>query len=289
VLEAVHWLRKRIIAYYDAMAPIIAHSFAETPFVYAAFPNGFTHDPTWHGPVGDDAGKDEKTIRRNAQKRHIPVPCINGRRSTRTCRHPKARDRRDECGTAPQEAVRALQAEGLSQREACSLVKCPCKTAQNRLRKPREDAQLREQLEALAAFRVSSLDDHAAARGHCGQLVENSPDLSGFALGSSAAPQAACALRSRPQWCPSPRRTSGGPSISLHDRLNFGRPFRAMVIVDDFRRKCLAVEVVFFVRQARRHPRQCAPQFKRWKREAKTAFHRPIGRNGRQRAYTRAA
>ncbi|HEV2262046.1 MAG TPA: integrase core domain-containing protein, partial [Candidatus Rubrimentiphilum sp.] len=31
----------------------------------------------------------------------------------------------------------------------------------------------------------------------------------------------------------------------LHDRLNLGRPIRAMVVVDDFTRECLAIEVAF--------------------------------------------
>jgi putative transposase len=46
--------------------------------------------------------------------------------------------------------VRALQAEGLSQRQACTLVSCPRKTVQYRLRKPPQDPQLRDQLRTIA-------------------------------------------------------------------------------------------------------------------------------------------
>jgi DNA primase len=61
MLEAVGSLRERVVAYYQTIAPVIANSFADTPLVYAAFPNGFTHPPTWHGPLAHDF-KDQQTI-----------------------------------------------------------------------------------------------------------------------------------------------------------------------------------------------------------------------------------
>lgn len=145
--------------------------------------------------------------------------------------------------------MRALQAEGLSQRQACGLVHCPRKTAQYCLRKPPEDPQLREQLKNIAerwprfgyrrlmimlrreGIRVSWWRFRRIYRDLRLEVRPRRKRHVRYVRGNTVTPVS----RANERW-----------SIDfIHDRLNLGRPFRAMVVVEDFTRECLAIEVAF--------------------------------------------
>ena len=145
--------------------------------------------------------------------------------------------------------MRALQAEGLSQRQACSLVQCPRKTAQYRLRKPSEDPQLRERLKAIA--------ERWPRFGYRRLMImvqREGIEVSWWRLRRL---YRALRLEVRPRRKRHVRYVRGNTVMPvsqmnerwsidfIHDRLNFGRPIRALVVVDDFTRECLAIEVAF--------------------------------------------
>lgn len=145
--------------------------------------------------------------------------------------------------------MRALQARGLSQRQACALAGCPRKTAQYRLRKPAPDPALVERLKELAErwprfgyrrlfimlrregialswwqlrriYRQLSLHVRPRRKRHVRYL-----------RGSAITP----VHQPNERW-----------SIDfVHDRLAVGRPFRVLVVVDDCTRECLALEIAF--------------------------------------------
>lgn len=129
------------------------------------------------------------------------------------------------------------------------LVSCPRKTAQYRLLKPPEDPQLREQLKAVAerwprfGYRRLMIMLHRQGVGvswwrvrklYRALSLEVRPRFKRYVRyvrGSSVMPVS----------CPNERW-----SIDfIHDRLSLGRPIRAMVVVDDFTREYLAIEVSF--------------------------------------------
>lgn len=145
--------------------------------------------------------------------------------------------------------MRALQSEGLSQRQACALVNCPRKTAQYRFRKPPEDPQLHEQLRAIA-----ERWPRFGYRRLMIMLRRQGVDVSWWRFRKL---YRALSLEVRPRRkrhvryvrgstvTPVSQRNERWSIDFIHDRLNLGRPIRAMVVVDDFTRECLAIEVAF--------------------------------------------
>lgn len=142
-----------------------------------------------------------------------------------------------------------MQDEGLSQRQACTLVRCPRKSAQYRLRKAPEDPQLRERLKAVA--------ERWPRFGHRRLMImlrREGVEVSWWrfrrlyrALGVEVRPRRKRHVRyvRGTTVLPVSQPNERWSVDFIHDRLNFGRPIRAMVVVDDFTRECLAIEVAF--------------------------------------------
>lgn len=145
-------------------------------------------------------------------------------------------------------AVRALQAEGLSQRAACRLVDCPRSVAQYRVRRV-DDPKLVERLKAIAAerrrfgyrrltimlrregFVVNHKRVHRIYRNHGLQLRPRRKRGVRYIRGNAVSPVSFANER----W-----------SLDfVHDVLSNGRKFRLLTIVDDFTRECIAIEVDF--------------------------------------------
>jgi putative transposase len=147
------------------------------------------------------------------------------------------------------DAVRALQARGLSQRQACVLAGCPRKTAQYRSRKPPPDPQLVERIKAVA-----ERWPRFGYRRLFIMLRREAVELSWWRLRRI---YRQLGLHVRPKRKRHVRYIRGAAitpvaapnqrwSIDfVHDRLALGRPIRVLVVVDDFTRECLALEVAF--------------------------------------------
>jgi len=199
------------------------------------------------------------SVRRHGNQRSGAVKAARGGKCANAAHHcpANAGNRCDESRvfkkrlrpSQRKEALRALQAEGLSQRQACALVKCPRKTVQYRLRTPPEDPQLRERLKAIA--------EHWPRFGYRRLMImvrREGMELSWWRLRKL---YRLLRLEVRPQRKRHVRYVRGCSVMPvsapnerwsidfIHDRLNLGRPFRAMVVVDDFTRECLAIEVAF--------------------------------------------
>ena len=145
--------------------------------------------------------------------------------------------------------MKALQAEGLSQRRACSLVKCPRRTAQYRSLRAPEDPKLIEQVKELA-----ERWPRFGYRRLMIMLRRKDITLSWWHLRRV---YGQLSLQVRPRRKRHVRYIRGNTVAGvsrpnerwsvdfIHDRLALGRPIRAMVVVDDFTRECLAIEVGF--------------------------------------------
>lgn len=144
--------------------------------------------------------------------------------------------------------MRALQAEGLSQRAACRLVNCPRSVAQYHVRRV-DDPKLVERLKAIAAerrrfgyrrltimlrregFVVNHKRVHRIYRDHGLQLRPRRKRGVRYIRGNAINP----VISANERW-----------SLDfVDDVLSNGRKFRLLTIVDDFTRECLAIEVDF--------------------------------------------
>lgn len=142
-----------------------------------------------------------------------------------------------------------MQTEGLSQRQACVLVRCPRKTAQYRSRKPPEDPLLVERIKAIAECwpRFGYRRLMIMLRREGAQLTWWRFRRLYRALELKVRPRRKRHVRYIRGAAVAPAsHTNQRWSVDfIHDRLNLGRPIRAMVVVDDFTRECLAIEVAF--------------------------------------------
>lgn len=142
-----------------------------------------------------------------------------------------------------------MQGEGLSQRQACTLADCSRKTAQYRLRKPPEDPHFRDQLRAIA--------ERWPRFGYRRLMIMLRREGINVSWWRFRRLYRELRLEVRPRRKRHVRYVRGNAvtpvsqpnerwSIDfIHDRLNLGRPFRAMVVVEDCTRECLAMEVAF--------------------------------------------
>lgn len=145
--------------------------------------------------------------------------------------------------------MKALQADGLSERQGCTLTGCPRKTAQYRSRKPPDDPIVTERIKVIAE-RWSRF----GYRRLMIMLRRDGLELSWWhfrrlyrALGLKVRPRRKRHVRYIRGAAVSPAsyRNQRWSVDFIHDRLNLGRPIRAMVAVDDFTRECLAIDVAF--------------------------------------------
>ena len=144
--------------------------------------------------------------------------------------------------------MRALQELGLSQRAACRLTCCPRSVAQYRSRRT-DEPRIIERLTALALERrrfgyrrltlmlrregivVNHKRVHRLYRQHGLQLRARRKRGVRYVRGNAVLPVS----RPNERW-----------SVDfVHDTLAHGRRFRALTIVDDFSRECIAIEVDF--------------------------------------------
>ncbi len=144
--------------------------------------------------------------------------------------------------------MRALQSEGLSERAACRLAKCPRSVAQYRIRRT-EDPKLVERLKAIAVerrrfgyrrltimlrregFVVNHKRVHRIYRDHGLQLRPRRKRGVRYVRGNAVSP----VTYANERW-----------SLDfVHDVLSNGPKFRLLTIVDDFTRECIAIEVDF--------------------------------------------
>jgi putative transposase len=144
--------------------------------------------------------------------------------------------------------VRALQELGLSQRAACRLTHCPRSVVQYRSRRT-DEPRIIERLTAIALERrrfgyrrltlmlrregivVNHKRVHRLYRQHGLQLRARRKRGVRYVRGNEVRP----ATRPNERW-----------SVDfVHDTLAHGRRFRALTIVDDCSRECIAIEVDF--------------------------------------------
>lgn len=142
-----------------------------------------------------------------------------------------------------------MQTDGLSQRQACSLVNCPRKTAQYKSRKPPEDPLLAERIKAVA--------ERWPRFGYRRLMIMLRREGAELGWWRFRRLYRALELKVRPRRKRHVRYIRGAAIVPvsqpnerlsvdfIHDRLNLGRPIRAMVVVDDFTRECLAIDVAF--------------------------------------------
>ena len=147
------------------------------------------------------------------------------------------------------DAVRALQTRGLSQRQACALVGCPRKTAQYRSRKPPPDPQLVERIKTVA--------ERWPRFGYRRLFIMLRRDRIELSWWRMRRIYRQFGLHVRPRRKRHVRYIRGGGTAPVyhpnqrwsidfvHDRLALGRPIRALVVVDDYTRECLALEIAF--------------------------------------------
>ena len=150
--------------------------------------------------------------------------------------------------SARKAAVAELQGEGLSQRSACRLARCPRRTVQYRRRRM-DDPALVARLHELAALRPR----FGWRRLHIllarEQMVIGECRLRRIyrAAGLQVRPRKKRHVRYvRGRVVPPALRANERWSVDfVHDTLANGRCIRAMTLIDDFTRECLAIEVDF--------------------------------------------
>ena len=144
--------------------------------------------------------------------------------------------------------MRALQSEGLSERAACRLAKCPRSVAQYQTRRS-DDPELVDRLKAIAAerrrfgyrrltimlrregFVVNHKRVYRRYRSHGLQLRARRKRGVRYVRGNAVSPVTFANERSSLDF--------------VHDVLSNGRKFRMLTIVDDYTRECIAIEVDF--------------------------------------------
>lgn len=150
--------------------------------------------------------------------------------------------------------MRALQEFGISERAACRITGCPRSVAQYRLRRT-NDPRLVERLKAIAMerrrFGYRRLNLMLRREG----IVANHKRVHRIyrELGLQLRPRRKRGVRYvRGNAVPTVTKPNERWSIDfVHDRLSSGRKFRALTIVDDFTRECIAIEVDFSLTSTR--------------------------------------
>jgi len=139
-----------------------------------------------------------------------------------------------------------LAAVKLSERRACFLARCNRRTYR-RVRKGRDDAFLRARLEALAAERRRFGYRRLAVMLRREGLHVNRKRV--YRIYRAANLQVRKRIKRRValgRGNPAPQTSRRNERWSLdfvHDTLRFGRKIRALTVVDDYTRECIAIEV----------------------------------------------
>ncbi len=142
-----------------------------------------------------------------------------------------------------------MQTDGLSQRQACLLVDCPRKNGSIYIAQGAEDPLLVERVKAIAErwprfdyrrLMIMLRRDRVTVTWRRFRRLYRAPWPS-----STTATQAPPALCSGSRDRPGVATERTLVVDFIHDRLNLGRPFRAMVVIDNFTCECLAVEIAF--------------------------------------------
>ena len=144
--------------------------------------------------------------------------------------------------------MRALQDDGLSQRQACRLIKCTRSTLSYRSKRPSDEP-------VAARMRELAMERPRWGWRRLKILFQREGLTVGYdrflriyrANGLQVRPRKKRKVRYvRGNAIPAISRANERWSIDfMHDRLNNGRNIRTMNIVDDYTRECLALEVAF--------------------------------------------